>query len=214
MSSIARTKTSPPGSLFLSDIRGAIHMRQQGAYPSKRPVTEWEPLPEDILYFLTNTRDVHALVHRQLARIRHPSYQVFRDLDICALRDLDEDIHMVCDYHAVSPLSLAPGPSQPYVRELIDLSWNNPSSFLMHVYCIWFAHGTGTKSIVDQVSGRAELPRPLVATREPTLAQLQTLRTCMGVLSMHWTKETRARCLQEVDVAFDRVGEILCLMDK
>ncbi|GAU15392.1 hypothetical protein TSUD_04620 [Trifolium subterraneum] len=101
-----------------------------------------------------------------------------------------------------------PNPSSPgitYAKYLEELANNSPPLFLSHFYNIHFSHITASQVSEKLLEGK-ELE--FCKWEGDVQEMLKDVREKLNVLSEHWSRAERNKCLRETKKSFTFMGQI------
>ncbi|CAL0323775.1 unnamed protein product [Lupinus luteus] len=172
----------------------------------------WQPSMEGFLNYLVDSKLVFDTVERIVDESENVSYAYFRKTGLERSEGLSKDLEGFKEQGIVIPNPSSPGLT--YAEYLEELGERSAPLFLSHFYNIYFSHISGGQVIAKQVSKSLLEGKELEFYRwEGEVTELlKGVRENLNMLSEHWSRDEKNRCLKETTKSFRHMGQIVRLI--
>ncbi|KAK7291131.1 hypothetical protein RIF29_06039 [Crotalaria pallida] len=172
----------------------------------------WQPSMDGFLNYLVDSKLVFDTVESIVDESENVSYTYFRKTGLERSEGLAKDLEGFKEQGVVIPNPNSPGVT--YAEYLKELGERSGPLFLSHFYNIYFSHIAGGQVIAKQVSKSLLEGKELEFYRwEGDVPELlKDVRENLNMLSEHWSRDEKNRCLKETTKSFRYMGEIVRLI--
>nr|GLL18230.1 probable inactive heme oxygenase 2, chloroplastic [Ipomoea trifida] len=193
----------------VSDSEGSVSVDEDEGDGNGK---SWQPSMEGFLKYLVDTKLVFGTIERIVDESSDVSYAYFRKTGLERADCISKDLEWFSQQGNVIPEPSNPGGD--YSKYLEELAETNPPLFLCHFYNIYFSHIAGGQVIAKKVSEKLLEGRVLeIYTWEgDPEKQLQGVREKLNMLSEHWSRKEKNKCLRDIPKAFRFMGQIVRLI--
>ncbi|CAH9078063.1 unnamed protein product [Cuscuta europaea] len=175
----------------------------------------WQPSMEGFLRYLVDSRLVFNIIERTVDESSDVSYAYFRNTGLERADFISKDLAWLSEQGNDIPEPSNPGVA--YSNYLEELGEKNPPLFLCHFYNIYFSHIAGGQVIAKKVceklirggEGRALEMYRWNGNEEKLL---QGVREKLNMLSQHWPRNNKNRCLHDMRKSFRFLDKIVRLI--
>ncbi|TKY57787.1 inactive heme oxygenase 2 [Spatholobus suberectus] len=172
----------------------------------------WQPSVEGFLCYLVDSHLVFATLQRVVDESDNVSYAYMRKTGLERSEGLLKDLEWLEEEGNEIPNPSSPGLT--YAKYLEELSEKSAPLFLSHFYNIHFSHIAAGQVIAKKVSEKLLEGKELEFYRwEGDVPEmLKGVRDKLNMLSEHWSRDEKNRCLKETTKAFRYMGQIVRLI--
>ncbi|XP_028802952.1 probable inactive heme oxygenase 2, chloroplastic [Neltuma alba] len=172
----------------------------------------WQPSMEGFLKYLVDSKLIFTTVERIVDESGDVSYAYFRRNGLERSESLSKDLEWFSQRGFMIPDPSSPGLS--YAKYLEELAENSAPLFLCHLYNIYFSHIAGGQVIARKVSEKLLEGKELefYSWEGDVSESLKGVREKLNMLSEHWTRDEKNRCLKEATKSFRFLGQIVRLI--
>uniref|UniRef100_A0A2P2JG63 Uncharacterized protein n=1 Tax=Rhizophora mucronata TaxID=61149 RepID=A0A2P2JG63_RHIMU len=172
----------------------------------------WVPSMEGFVKYLVDSKLVFDTVERIVDKSDDVTYTYFRKTGLERSKALAMDLERFSHDGVAIPEPSTLGVS--YAKYLKELAQKSAPLFLCHFYNIYFSHIAGDQVIARQVSRNLLEGRELELYRWDGDVQelLKGVREKLNILSEHWSRDVKNRCLKEATKSFKYLGQIVRLI--
>ncbi|RDX76856.1 putative inactive heme oxygenase 2, chloroplastic, partial [Mucuna pruriens] len=162
----------------------------------------WHPSIEGFLRYLVDTHLIFATLQRIVDESDNVSYAYMRKTGLERSEGLLKDLEWLEEEGNEIPNPSSPGLT--YANYLEELAERSAPLFLSHFYNIYFSHIAAGQVIAKKVSEKLLDGKELELYRwEGDVAELlKGVRDKLNMLSEHWSRDEKNRCLKETTKAF------------
>ncbi|KAK7310498.1 hypothetical protein RJT34_08052 [Clitoria ternatea] len=172
----------------------------------------WQPSIEGFLRYLVDSHLIFTTLQRIVDESDNVSYAYMRKTGLERSEGLSKDLEWLKEEGNEIPNPSTPGLT--YAKYLQELAETSAPLFLSHFYNIYFSHIAAGQVIAKKVSGKLLEGKELEFYRwEGDVPELlKGVRDKLNMLSEHWSRDDKNRCLKETTKAFRYMGQIVRLI--
>ncbi|KAI4366417.1 hypothetical protein MLD38_022298 [Melastoma candidum] len=172
----------------------------------------WNPSLEGFVKYLVDSKVVFETIERIVDESSDVAYAYFRRTGLERTERLSKDLEWFSSQGVALPLPGNPGTS--YSKYLEELAEKSAPLFLSHFYNVYFSHIAGGQVIVSQVSDKILDGRELEFCKWDGDVEmlLKGVRENLNMLSEHWARHEKNKCLKETTKSFHYMGQIVRLI--
>ncbi|CAJ2675478.1 unnamed protein product [Trifolium pratense] len=172
----------------------------------------WQPSMVGFIRFLVDNQLVFTTLERLIDDSDNVSFAYLRKTGLERSEGILKDIEWLKQEGVEIPNPSTRGIT--YAKYLEELSEKSPPLFLSHFYNIHFSHISASQVIVKQVSEKLLKGKELEICKWEGDVQemLKDVREKLNVLSEHWSREEKNKCLRETKKSFQYMGQIVRLI--
>lgn len=180
--------------------------------PSTSHDDTWQPSMDGFLRFLVDNNLVFATLERIVDESDNVSYAYMRKCGLERSKGILKDLAWFEERGLVVPTPSSPGVT--YAKYLEELAETSAPLFLSHFYNIHFSHIAAGQVIAKKVSEQLLEGKELEFFRwEGDVPEmLKGVREKLNMLSEHWSRDEKNKCLRETTKSFRYMGQIVRLI--
>ncbi|KAK7383109.1 hypothetical protein VNO78_28778 [Psophocarpus tetragonolobus] len=190
----------------------AMRLRKDTVSEDQSPSDTWKPSIHGFLSYLVDSHLIFATLQRIVDESDNVSYAYMRKTGLERSEGLSKDLQWLEEEGNVIPDPSSPGIT--YAKYLEELAEISTPLFLSHFYNIYFSHIAAGQVIGKKVSEKLLEDRELEFYRweEDVPELLKDVRDKLNMLSEHWSRDEKNRCLKETTKAFRYMEQIVRLI--
>ncbi|KAK7321705.1 hypothetical protein VNO77_32588 [Canavalia gladiata] len=191
----------------------AMKLRHVTTPQDEQPDSDtWHPTMEGFLRYLVDSHLLFTTLERLIDESENVSYTYLRKTGLERSEALGKDLKWLEEEGSVIPNPSSPGLT--YAKYLEELAEKSAPLFLSHLYNIYFSHIAAGQVIAKKVSEKLLEGKELEFYRwEGDVAELlKNVRDKLNMLSEHWPRDEKNKCLKETAKAFRSMREIVRLV--
>ncbi|XP_058725178.1 probable inactive heme oxygenase 2, chloroplastic [Vicia villosa] len=172
----------------------------------------WHPSMEGFIRFLVDNQLLFATLERIVDDSDNVSVVYFRKTRLERSEGIKKDLEWLKEDGAEIPNPSSPGIT--YAKYLEELAERSTPLFLSHFYNIHFSHISAGQVITKQVSEKLLEGKELEFCKWEGDVQelLKDVREKLNVLSEHWPRDVKKKCLAETRKSFRFLEQIVRLI--